>query len=377
MSTISAIQSFSVAYSFLGRFKFFQSPPGRPNGRRTVVIRLTTDDGAVGWGQAVPSPRWSYETPESVRSTLDFYLAPALIGVDVDDAAEIRRRMNLEIAAGFSVGQPIAKAAIDLAVWDLRGRRGGKSVAQLAGNSAATQAITLSWTLSPQRLEDIEGAVAEAHARGYRHFNLKVAPDPEFDLAAVRLLRQLAPAAIVWVDANGGYDLESALSVAPKLVELGVSALEQPLPANRLAGYRRLRAQGALPILMDESIIAAADFDEFHQLGLLDGVAVKVSRMGGITESLRLIERLRETGSLFYASGLTDPDLSLAASLQVFAAGGLRLPAALNGPQFLSGSILRTPPTADGDQIFAPVGPGLGVDVDPELLTGLLESPDR
>lgn len=342
-----------------------------------MVIRLTTDDGAVGWGQAVPSPRWSYETPESVRSTLDFYLAPALIGVDVDDAAEIRRRMNSEIAAGFSVGQPIAKAAIDLAVWDLRGRRGGKSVAQLAGNSAATQAITLSWTLNPQRLEDIEGAVAEAHARGYRHFNLKVAPDPKFDLAAVRLLRQLAPAAIVWVDANGGYDLESALSVAPKLVELGVSALEQPLPANRLAGYRRLRAQGALPILMDESIIAAADFDEFHQLGLLDGVAVKVSRMGGITESLRLIERLRETGSLFYASGLTDPDLSLAASLQVFAAGGLRLPAALNGPQFLSGSILRTPPTADGDQIFAPLGPGLGVDVDPELLTGLLESPDR
>lgn len=377
MPTISTIQSFAVAYPFLGRFKFFQSPPGRPNGRRTVVVRLTTDDGAVGWGQAVPSPRWSYETPESVRSTLDFYLGPALIGIDIDDAAEMRRRLNSEIAAGFSVGQPIAKAAIDLALWDLWGRRDGKSVAQLAGSSAAPEAITLSWTLNPQRLEEIEVAVAEAHARGYRHFNLKVAPDPEFDLSAVRLLRQFAPAAILWVDANGGYDLESALSVAPKFAGLGVSALEQPLAANQLAGYRRLRTQGALPILMDESIVSAADFDEFHQLGLLDGVAVKVSRMGGITESLRLIKRLQETDSLFYASGLTDPDLSLAASLQVFAAGGLRLPAALNGPQFLRGSILRDPPRTTGDQILAPDRPGLGVDVDPERLAGLMEAPDR
>jgi L-alanine-DL-glutamate epimerase-like enolase superfamily enzyme len=202
---------------------------------------------------------------------------------------------------------------------------------------------------------------------------VKVAPNVDFDLELCRTVRRLAPAAFIWVDANGGYDVASASAIAPRLAELGIAAIEQPLPTNRLTGYLELRRQRALPILLDESIVSTADFDEFHKLGLLDGVAVKLARMGGLTDTWRLVRRLGETNSLVYASGLTDPDLSLAASLHLFAAAGLTLPAALNGPQFLTGSILREPLVPVGDQLAVPTGPGLGVEVDDAKLKELTE----
>jgi len=372
---IERIEIFPVAYPTLGSFRYLVTPAGLPPGRRTVVVKLTDSEGAVGWGQAVPSYRWSYETPETVRSTIERYFAPALVGLPIDDVAAIEQALQSAVGPGFSTGHPVARAGLDLALWDLRGRRAGCSaMALLAPEVKPTvKSITLSWTLNPVDLADAERSIAEAHQQGYHHFNIKVAPDPKFDLELCRLVRRLAPDAFVWADANGGYDVATALEVAPRLAELGIAALEQPLPTNRLTGYRELKSQGALPILMDESIVSTSDFDEFHKLGLLDGVALKLARMGGLTETWRLIRRLQETNSLIYASGLTDPDLSLAASLQLYAAAGLTIPAALNAPQFLTGSILREPIVPVGDQLKMPIGPGLGAEIDEKKLKDLSE----
>jgi muconate cycloisomerase len=382
MPTPTSVSTFAVAYTQRDYFKFFPTGHSLPSGRRTVVVKVVDRDGFIGWGQAVPSPRWSYETPESVRSAIEHYLAPELIdsGIDLDDVDAIERRLHAAIAPSFSTGMPIAKAALDLALWDLRGRRAGKSVGELMAQAypsctASIKPVTLSWTINVRSLDEVEAKLDEARRRGYRHFNVKVAPDPAFDLELCRKVRAAAPDGFLWADANGGYDFATAQQIAPKLADLGFAALEQPLPANRLHDYRRLRAMKALPILLDESIVAAGDFDEFHRLEMLDGVAVKVSRMGGLSESLRLVKRLHETGSLYFASGLTDPDLSLAASLHLFTATGLALPAALNAPQYLAeDSILRSPLKPEGDQLMAPSGPGLGVEVDEGALERILET---
>ena len=122
---------------------------------------------------------------------------------------------------------------------------------------------------------------------------------------------------------------------------------------------------------MDEGVVSRTDLREFHALGLLDGVAMKVSRCGGLAEAARLTAYLREHGLLFFASGLTDPDLAFAASLQLLSAWDLPHPAALNAPQYLSGSILATPITVEGDRAIVPAGPGLGVEVDPARLSEL------
>jgi L-alanine-DL-glutamate epimerase-like enolase superfamily enzyme len=103
---------------------------------------------------------------------------------------------------------------------------------------------------------------------------------------------------------------------------------------------------------------------EFIQLRLLDGVAMKPARCGGLTEARRQVEIVLNEGLMLLGSGLTDPDVALAASLALYGAYGLKYPAALNGPQFLDGSILEQPFVVSNGELLVPTGAGLGVKVD-------------
>jgi L-alanine-DL-glutamate epimerase-like enolase superfamily enzyme len=368
---IAKIESFPISYPVVGRFKFFEGPLGRPQGRPAVVVKIIADDGTVGWGESVPIPKWSYETLESVHSTLLRHLAPELLGRDPFDSEGLHAAMNRAIAPSFSTGQPICKAGVDLALFDLTGKILKQSAAQRWGRQGRDR-LTLSWTLNPRSLDEVEVLIAQGRSRGYRHFNVKVAPDPKFDLELCRLVKRLVPDGFLWVDANGGYDDETALAIAPKLADLGVPVLEQPLPANHLTGYRRLKKQGALPIIMDEGVVSSVDLEEFIKLELLDGVAMKPARCAGLTEARRQIEILQCAGLMFLGSGLTDPDLSLAASLALYGAYDLKYPAALNGPQFLNGSILKRPFEVKNGELAVPTGHGLGVEVDEAKLREML-----
>lgn len=368
MSTrIASVETFLARYPVTGRFRFFKPTSGKPLTRDTVLVKVTDEAGRTGWGQCVPSHTWSYETLETVRGTLDRYLGPAIVGLDPFEMEHVWRVMNRTIAPSFSTGQPICKAGIDLALFDLTGKILNQTAGERWGRADRPQ-VTLSWTVDALTVEEVAATVAEAGARGFQHFNVKVGSDAARDVLICQEIRRLTPKAFVWVDANGGYDLETALAVAPQFADLGIAAFEQPFAANCLAGYQRLRRQKALPILMDEAIVSLADLEAFHQFGLLDGVAMKVSRCGGLTEARRILEYMEQHGLLFFASGLTDPDLSLAASLLLFGAYGLDRPAALNSPQFLSGSILKSPIAIRGDRADVPIGYGLGVAVNEELV---------
>jgi L-alanine-DL-glutamate epimerase-like enolase superfamily enzyme len=185
-------------------------------------------------------------------------------------------------------------------------------------------------------------------------------------------VREFEPDGFHWGDANTGYDLDTALAQAPKLAALGLAALESPLPPNRIRWYQALKRQGALPILMDEGIVSAVEAEEFIALGMMDGIAMKVARCGGLWHAKRIIEVLKEKDCALFASGLTDPELSLAASVHLFAWAGLDLPAALNGPQYLEKrGTADTAFRAKADVIRMPSGPGLGVAMDERALRAL------
>ncbi len=368
---IERIEVFPVRYPTVGYFKFFEGPPGTPPGRPAVLVKITSDDGTVGWGESVPIPKWSYETLESVTSTIEEYLKPALLGRDPFDLVGAHHAMNAAIAPSFSTGSPIAKSGIDMALHDLVGKASGLSLAERWGCPAGRK-ITLSWTVNPRTLDETEKLIEEGKKRGYRNFNVKVAPDPAFDVELCRIVKKAAPEGFLWADANGGYDLATAMAVAPKLAETGVSVLEQPLRANRLTGYRELKKQGALPIILDEGVVSPADLIEFIRLDLLDGVAMKPARCGGLLPARRQVEILMDAGLMFLGSGLTDPDVSLAASLCLYGAYGLRFPAALNGPQFLAESVIKKPFKPVNGELEAPTGAGLGIEVDEEKVKRLL-----
>jgi L-alanine-DL-glutamate epimerase-like enolase superfamily enzyme len=359
---IRKVEAFRAPYGVTSYFRFLPKPE-----RPSVLVKITCEDGTAGWGQSVPLPTWSYETSESVLSTINGYLAPALTGKNPFDFEGNHMAMKKAIASSFSTGAPIAKAGIDLALHDIAGKLSNRSLPELWGRPALDR-IQLSWTVNARSLKEAEELVAQGKAKGFRHFNLKVAPDPNFDIELCRFVRSQAPQGFLWIDANGGYDLATALRVAPKFADAGVDVFEQPIAPNRLTGLGQLKKQGSLPIIFDEGVVSSVELVEFIRLGLLDGVAMKPARTAGLWDARKQVEILEDAGLLFLGSGLTDPDVSLAASLQLFGAYHLKYPAALNGLQFLSGTYLNTPFELKDGYLAVPKGPGLGVTVNEQRL---------
>lgn len=369
-SRIATIDVFPVRYPMRARFKFFEGPDGSPTGRPAVLVRIADDTGIIGWGESVPIPKWSDETLETVTTTIRQYLAPELIGRDPADIQGAHAVMNRSIAPAFSTGQPIAKAGVDIALHDLVARKRGMNVTTLWDRTPGP-ALTLSWTLNPRTLDEIDGLIEAGRALGYRHFNVKVAPDPEFDLALCRKVKADIPDGFLWADANCGYDVDTALAVAPKLADVGVAVLEAPLRPNHIAGYQALARQAALPIVMDEGIVSADELVEFIRLRMLDGVAMKPARCGGLLMARRQIDIVNDAGLMWLASGLTDPDVSLAATLALFSSMGQVRPCALNGPQFLAYSVVDQPLVPKDGQLAPPTGAGLGVTVNADKLRAI------
>ena len=359
---IEHIELFEVRYPTKGYFKFFIGPRGT-YGRGAVIVKMIADNGKVGWGQSIPSPLWSYETLETAVIAMQDYLAPVLIGRDPLDIEGAHKAMDAALAPGFSTGMPIARSGLDMALHDLAGKLKGQSLCQMWGRPRGGP-LTLSWTVNARTLEEAETVINAGYERGYRNFNIKVAPNPEFDIQLARLVRQRAPKGFLWADANGGYDQATALAAAPKLADAGVDVLESPLRPNHLSGYQALKKQGALPILMDEGVVSPIELREFIRLKMLDGVAMKPSRCGGLFCARQQIELVLDEGLMWLGSGLTDPDISMAAALALCGAYGQKKPLALNGPQFLTADVLAKPLDIKGDSATIPDGPGLGVEVD-------------
>ena len=369
MARITRVDIKRFDYPLLGEFKFFKS-----GSRPSILVRLTDEDGVEGWGQSVPVETWTYETVESVESTLRHYLAPAILGADPSDLADVHARMERAIRPSFSVGQPLCKAGVDLACYDLWGKQTGKSVSDLLGGARKKQ-IKLSWTIQSPTLDGAEKQLEQGSALGYDSFNIKVgAPQaPAYDLELARTVVTFAPNGFHWCDANTNYDLDTALTMAPKFADLGLKGLESPLPPNRIRAYQKLKRQGALPILMDEGIISPVEVAEFIALGMFDGIAMKVARCGGLWNATRIAQLLRENGLLLFASGLTDPELSMAATAHFFAWAGLELPAAVNGPQYLADRGTMDPSFRPrGDSLHVPAGLGLGIELPDAVLKSMM-----
>jgi muconate cycloisomerase len=370
--TIDRVETFAVPLPTLRSFGVSGgaiATVGQPSVR--ILVKVTAGD-HFGWGEATPIPAWTYETRESIVSTIDGYLAPAVIGLPAWDLDGVTSAFDRAINRGFSIGSPLAKSAVDVALHDLLGRALGVSVGVLWGQRRLSS-IELGWVVSGQGPAEVADAVAEGQSLGYRAFKVKIGlHDPDVDLAIVAAVRSAAPDAPLWVDANQAYSVGEAVRISQALAALGVTAFEQPLPANDVAGLQRLRDLSAIPVALDESLRHPTDMSTFVRLGAVDVAIAKVQRSGGLTLSRRLCQLAQDSGVRVMGSGLTDSDIGLAASLHLFSAFGVDTPVDLNGRQFVD-SVYATGETvkiANG-VAAVPAGPGLGVTVDEDVVRSL------
>ena len=370
--TIDAVETYAVALPTIRSFGVSGGSvavAGTPSIR--VLVKLTAD-GIAGWGEATPIPAWTYETAESIVTTVDRYLAPAILGRPAWDLDGVTTAFDRAINRGFTIGAPLAKCAVDVALHDLLGRALGVSVGVLWGQRRR-ETIQLGWIVSGQTAAEVADAVAEGSGLGYEAFKVKVGLHSEAeDAAVVRAVREAAPDAALWVDANQGYTVDGALRMARRLADLDVTAFEQPLPANDVAGQRRLRETSPIPVALDESLRHPSDLATFVKLNAVDVAIAKVQRSGGLTLSRRLCALAEDAGVRLMGSGLTDSDLGLAASLHLFAAYGIDTPVDLNGRQFLTSSYATGATVEVKDGVArVPTGPGLGVEVDESVVREL------
>jgi L-alanine-DL-glutamate epimerase-like enolase superfamily enzyme len=368
MRTIQNIEVFPIRLPITTTFRFASGSAGKAGDTAPfVLVKLTDNEGEVGWGEGRPMPQWSYETAESITTTIRHYLAPAILGQEITDRWGLHRRMHSAIGRGPSTGFPIAKAAVDMAVHDVCARSAGQPLRNYLGGSSERNTVVLSYTLTAHEAEAVQREVLDAMERGFRHFNFKAAVTPETDIALAKVIRRTAgPDAFVWADANQGFGPHEALSVARSFAEAGVNVLEQPFPADQLHLMRRLRRQCPVPLAVDEASVSPADFFHYAAEGLVDYLVVKVTRSGGLWPSLHQIAVANSAGLPFLVSGLTDSFLTKLAVCQVALAFGHHGPAALNGSQFVNEAALYPDKPEMEFDATVHLGEQIGIGVQPD-----------
>ncbi len=372
MKTLEQIEVFPAQVPVTRTFNFASGSAGSAGTQaRIVFVKVTDSDGCYGWGEARPHPQWSYETPESLVSTLRQHLAPAVKGLCIWDRQQLHERMHAAVGRGPSTGMPLAKAALDMAVHDLCARAAGLPLRAFLGGTTESTEMPLGWTVAVKDAEAGREEIQEAVAQGFRHFNFKVHGDFERDKTLIRMAQTHIPAeGFIWTDANQSLPFTQVVRLARMLEEEQVAVIEQPLAADQMHLMKRLRAMTALPLAVDESCVSPGDFFHYAAEGLVDYYVIKLTRSGGIWPTLLQLGTACSAGYGLLVSGLSDSMVTKVAACQTAAAYGYKDPAALNGSQFMDDSILfptKSKVEHDGS-IHMDDTPGIGIEPDEDAL---------
>ena len=332
-----------------------------------VLVRLETSDGLTGWGEAacLGGPTWSEESAESVAATVERYIAPWLIGRDPTQIEALRLEMARRVQ-----GNPFARAAVEMALWDLAGRALGVPVHRLVGGRVRDR-VELSWSLAvADPREEMEEA-REKRSLGHRVFKIKTAASPvAADVERVRRLREaLGPAVSLRVDANQGWDRPTALKAIRAMEPYDVDFVEQPVPRWDLEGLAMIAERSAVPIMADESCFTAHDALAIARLGSVSILSLKLTKSGGLLGSLAIARVAEAAGMGCYVGCMIETSLGTAAYLQLaLAAAPVTWGCELFGPLLLAADITRRPVQYADGCILSLDGPGLGVEVDETAL---------
>src|SRR5713101_4820786 len=339
-----------------------------------VFLRLETADGLVGWGEAacLGGPTWSEESSESIAATIERYIVPWLVGRDASGIEVLSREMARRVQ-----GNPFARAAVEMALWDLNGRALGVPVHRLLGGRVRDR-VPLSWSLA---VADAGAEIEEARAKvagGHRIFKIKTAARPVGeDVERVRRLREaLGPDVSLRIDANQGWDRPTALRAIRALEPFGLDFVEQPVPRWDFEGMAEIGRRVNVPIMADESCFSPQDAFAIARLGGVSILGLKVTKSAGLIGSMAIARIAEAAGMGCYVGCMIETSLGTAAYLHVaLAAAPVTWGCELFGPLLLKGDVVRQPVRYADGAIVALDGPGLGVEVDEGALEEWIRKP--
>ena len=330
-----------------------------------VFVKITTDDGCVGWGEQRALPSWSYETTESITTTIRGHIAPLLLGRDPLNHNEIHHAIYNALKPAVSNGHPFAKAAVDIALHDLRGRLLDVPVHILLGGKRH-DALPLCYALSMDTPE-IMGLKAKALSP-CSCFKVKVGGNPGEDEARLRAVHDAIPYAKLWIDANQSYTPANALELLKRVADIReIYCMEQPVASQDWFGMKRVREDAPVPIAIDEGCFTYFDLAKIARLECADAVVLKVCKSGGLAECLKSVHVAEANALELLGSGLTEAGIGFIASVHLFSTLDLVLPAELNAPAFLETLAVSGVEIQD-HVVTVPDAPGLGITPDEDYI---------
>lgn len=337
---------------------------GRHEVSQFVIVRLTTDTGIVGVGEATATPRWSGETVWGAQAIIQNLFAPLLAGFDLNDLPAITERMDLA-----AIDNWFAKSAIEMACWDALGQEAERPVYELLGGAVRPLTIRNRFSLGAYDPPVAAERAAQRVAAGFTTIKVKVGTGPEMDIARVHAVREaIGPDTHLTIDANGGWSDAQARYCLERIQECRVELVEQPLPRGDYSLLAKLRSDTGIRVLADESC-----FDEIHVRELIqhdccDAITLYPGKQGGIAKARQMAAIAAAAGIPCTIGSNLEWDISAAAMMQfIVSTPNVQIeviPGDCLGPSYHEFSIVQNPLTIDGPFTTLSTNPGLGVTVD-------------
>ena len=335
--------------------------------RRILLVELQDTDGEIGWGECVAgeTPHYSPETVDTAWLAMRQWIAPAVLEHPFEAPTEVYHLLDARTR-----GHRMARAAVEMAAWDLTARRCGAPLAELLGGvrSQVAAGISLGIQESPDLLA---GLAADAAAQGYRRIKLKLQPGA--DVAYVDAVRRMVgDAPPLSVDANAAYALEDSETLR-RLDGFGLQMIEQPLAADALTHHAELQRQLDTPVCLDESIWSPARADEMVTLGAGRVINIKPGRVGGFTAAIAIHDLAAEYGIPVWCGGMLESGIGRAHNVALASLPNFTLPGDLSpSDRYWERDIVEPSWSMTDGMVTVPQDrPGMGVAVDHDYVREL------
>lgn len=339
----------------------FETSFERITHRDCVLVEMVAGD-VVGYGECVAelNPSYSYENYGTAWHIMEHYLIPALWHQEITHPAQFQELVR------WVRGHQMAKAGIEMALWDVLGKQQGKSLREMLGGSREKVEVGVSIGIksSPQEMVEVAASYLEL---GYRRIKIKIKPG--LDVAETEAMRAAYPDLPLQVDANSAYTLDTAQALKP-LDELGLLLIEQPLAEDDLWDHHYLQAEFKTPICLDESIHAPRQARQAIEMDACRIINIKPGRVGGLSQAVLIHDLCQAQNVPVWCGGMLETGVGRASNLAVAALPNFTLPGDISASdRYYHEDITNETFTLNPEStITVPDKPGLGVTVNQDAL---------
>ncbi|MCP3033374.1 o-succinylbenzoate synthase [Halobacillus sp. A1] len=357
---IKKIRLKRIALSLKTPFKTHQAEIVK---RPAIIVEIEDAEGKVGYGEitAFPSPFYTAETTDTAWHIVVDILIPSI------EFKEIHHPNNFHEQASSFQGNQMAKAGLEGALWDLYAKQQGVGLARLIGGTKEAVKAGAVISLSERMKEEIGNLLSQ----GYERFKLKVEKGKEEE--SIAAVRSLYPDLPLMIDANGMYQAEDLTRVAA-FDEFGLLMIEQPFRAGDFYLHRTLQEKMETPICLDESIESYEDAEQAIELGSCRMMNIKISRVGGLTEALKIHDLCVEHHIPVWCGGMIETGISKAHNIALASLPNFTLPGDLSGStRYFEKDIIKPFIEVDRGEIRVSDENGIGYEIDEDFLKQVTE----